>query len=69
MTPTIVMDETQNRAVLGLGSPGGTRIPGQVNNVLLNMLIWDTALQAAVDAVKKKKLCTQTHTSFTTTKI
>ena len=51
MAPTIVLDRASGSPVLGLGSPGGTRIPGQNLNVLYNLLLYGTGLQTAVDTV------------------
>jgi gamma-glutamyltranspeptidase/glutathione hydrolase len=48
MSPTIVLKEGQPYLVIG--SPGGSRIIGVVFNALLNSLIFDFDLQAAINA-------------------
>ncbi len=48
MTPTIVARD--GRTWLVLGSPGGSRIPNAVLQVLLNRALFDLPLQEAVDA-------------------
>lgn len=51
MTPTIVINPITGRPLLGLGSPGGTRIPGQTMNVLYDVLLYGATLKQAVDMV------------------
>jgi gamma-glutamyltranspeptidase/glutathione hydrolase len=48
MSPTIVLKEGEPYLVIG--SPGGSRIIGVVFNALLNALIFDFDLQAAINA-------------------
>jgi gamma-glutamyltranspeptidase/glutathione hydrolase len=48
MTPTIVVKD--GRAVLVLGSPGGSRIPGIVLETLINVIDYGMTPQEAVDA-------------------
>ncbi len=48
MTPTLVLHE--GRPVLALGSPGGSRIIGITFNTLLNIMLHDMEVQAAVNA-------------------
>ncbi len=48
-TPTIVADD-QGRPVLGIGSPGGSRIPNVLTQVILRWGFHGTSLAEAVDA-------------------
>ncbi|MES1913271.1 MAG: hypothetical protein MHM6MM_005473 [Cercozoa sp. M6MM] len=53
MAPTIVtvMDNSgKERPFLALGSPGGSRIPGTILNVLTRVLFFDEPLKTATDA-------------------
>jgi gamma-glutamyltranspeptidase / glutathione hydrolase len=47
--PVLVLDE-QDRAVLGVGSPGGRRIPNILGNLLVRWGLHDESLDAAVEA-------------------
>lgn len=47
MAPTVVLD-LEGRAVLALGSPGGTRIIGYVAKTLVAALDWSLDIQAAI---------------------
>ncbi len=48
MSPTLVFD-AQGRAVMALGSPGGSRIIGYVVKTLIAALDWGMDIQAAIE--------------------
>ena len=48
MSPTLVFDG-QGRAVMAVGSPGGSRIIGYVVKTLISALDWDMDIQAAIE--------------------
>jgi gamma-glutamyltranspeptidase/glutathione hydrolase len=50
MSPTIVLE--QGRLFLVLGSPGGSRIPTSVLQVISNVIDFDMPLEAAVAALR-----------------
>ncbi|MDQ9169842.1 gamma-glutamyltransferase [Oxalobacteraceae bacterium R-40] len=48
MSPTMVVDKTTGKAVLSLGSPGGSAIPNYVIKALFGMMDWQMNLQQAI---------------------
>lgn len=48
MTPLLVFDRASGRAVMSVGSPGGSFIPGYVGKALVGTLDWGLPLQAAM---------------------